>query len=292
MIIVSACAIVMTNIDKVIIQLFWSSADVGYYFSAYRLSQFISMFTLAMGTLLFSTFSMMHANKDITGIRRLTFQSERYLSMIAFPMVFGMIVLAEPATRILLSGWMPVVPILQILPFFVLLAALENPYQNQLLGMNRPKLARNRILIMVCCNLILNIILIPKDIQIFGLNLVGMGAKGAAIATVISYGIGLTYSRVMAFKLTKMKGNPRILLHALSAGFMIFMLYIMLYNFNAIGFITRWYHLLGFSLIGLGIYLGVLVLLREFTKDDFRFFIDILNIKKMLKYINNEIRER
>ena len=113
-------------------------------------------------------------------------------------MVFGMVVLAEPATFILLSGWIPAIPILQILPFFALLAALEAPYQSQFVGTNRPKLARNRVVIMVLCNILLNFFLVPHDIQLLGLTLFGLGAQGAAIATVISYAIGLIYSRVFA----------------------------------------------------------------------------------------------
>ncbi|MCK5111907.1 MAG: flippase [Thermoplasmatales archaeon] len=290
LIIVAVCSDIMTNIDKILIQLFWSSADVGYYFAAFRLSKFINMFTLAIGMLLFPTFSMLHANNNIAGIRKLTFKSERYLSMVVFPMVFGMVLLAEPAAKILLSGWMPAVPLLQILPFLALLAALERPYQSQFLGMNRPKLARNRVLIMVCFNVVLNIVLIPKDIQIFDLDLVGMGARGAAIATVVAYGVGLMYSRVMAWKLTGIKGNPRVLLHAGAGGVMVAILYVLLYNLNMIVFIARWYHLLGFALFGLGIYIGVLYLLREFTKEDLHFFLDVLNIKKMFRYIKEEIR--
>ena len=292
MIIVVACSTIMTNIDKVLIQLFWSSTDVGYYFAAFKLTRFINIFTIAIGTLLFPTYSMLHANNDMKGIRRLTFQSERYLSMIVFPMVFGIVVLAEPAVFILLSGWMPAVPILQILPFFVLLAALERPYQSQFLGMNLPKIARNRILIMVCSNVLLNIVLIPKEIQSLGLNLAGMGAKGAAVATVVSYGVGLIYSRIMIWKISKIKGNPRIILHALAAGIMAFILYFIIYNMNVVSIITRWYHLLGFALLGLGIYIIILFLFNEFTKNDFHFFIDTLNIKKMFRYVNDEMREK
>ncbi|UCF13554.1 MAG: flippase [Thermoplasmatales archaeon] len=293
LVIVVSCSIIMTNIDKVLIQLFWDAADVGFYFAAFRLTVFINMFTLAIGTLLFPTFSMLHADNNIEGIRRLTFQSERYLSMIIFPIVLGMVVLAEPAVFILLSGWMPVVPILQILPFFVLLAALGRPHDVQIVGMGYPKLSRNRVLIMVCFNVVLNIILIPKDIQMLGgIQLAGMGAKGAAIATVISYGIGLVYNRIIAWKLTKVKVNPRILLHGLAAGVMATILYNILYTFNMIEFLTRWYHLLAISLLGLGIYLVILFLFKEFTKIDFHFFIDTLNIKKMIQYIRKELKNK
>jgi len=287
LIIVVACSIIMTNIDKVLIQLFWSASDVGYYFAAFRLSRFINMFTIAIGMLLFPTYSKLHSKNDINGIRKLTFRSERYLSMIVFPMVFGIVILAEPATFILLSGWMPTVPLLQMLPFFTIFAALERPYQSQLMGMNRPKLARNRVVIMVILNILFNIILIPKDIKILGLELFGLGAKGAAIATVIAYSVGLIYSRFVALRLTGIKGNPRILLHLFAA----LLMAIMLYWLNNVVLISRWYHLLGFALLGLGVYLLILYFLKEFSKEDFYFFFDTLNIKKMIRYIKNEIKK-
>jgi len=289
--IVSVCSIIMTNIDKVLIQLFNSSVDVGYYSSAFRLSNFIHMFTLSIGALLFPTFSMLHANNDIAGIRKLASKSERYLSMIVFPMVFGMVVLAGPAVLILLNGWMPAAAILQILPFFVLFAALERPYQSQFLGTNQPKITRNRVIIMVFINVLLNIVLIPKDIQMLGgIQLAGMGARGASIATVASYGVGLIYSRVMAWKLNKIKGDPRIILHFMAAGVMAAIIYVVLYRLNFIIYLTRWYHLILFSLFGLAIYIGILFLLSEFKKDDFHFFIDTLSIKKMFKYVKEELR--
>jgi O-antigen/teichoic acid export membrane protein len=292
MIIVVSSTVIMTNIDKVLIQLFWSAADVGYYFAAFRLAMFINVFTIAIGMLLFPTISLMHSKNDISGICRLTIKAERYLSMIVFPMVLGMVALAQPTVTILLSQWLPAIPILQILPFFVLLVALERPYQSQFLGMNRPKLSRNRVFIMVCCNVLLNIILIPKDIQSLGLNLLGLGARGAAIATVVSYGLGLFYSRLMSWKLTKTKGNPRILLHALASVIMATVLYLMLYIFNIIELITRWYYLLGFAFLGFGVYLVFLYIFREFSKQDFNFFIDAINIKKLTTYIKEEIRKK
>ena len=292
LILVVVSATVMNNIDKVFIQLFWSASDVGYYAAGFKLSNFINMFTLALITLLFPTYSALHSKNDLKRIVHLTYQSERYISMIAFPMVFGMVILAEPATFILLSGWTPSVPILQILPFYALLGGLEAPYQSQFLGTNRPKLTRNRVLIMVITNIFLNLILVPKDIQSLGLTMMGLGAKGAAIATVISFGIGLIYSRFFAWKITGVKGNWRILLHALAASIMVLFLYILLYHFGYIDFILRWYHLLGVSLLGLGIYIFFLYLLKEFTKDDFKFLLDTLNIKKMINYIIDEFRNR
>jgi len=152
--------------------------------------------------------------------------------------------------------------------------------------MNMPKISRNRVLIMVIINVFLNLILIPKDIKIISMSLGGLGATGAAIATVISYAVGLIYTRFKAWKITNIKGNPAILLHAFAA----IIMGVTLYHLSNTFLITRWYHLMSLSFFGLGIYFAVLYLLKEFTKDDFYFFIDTLNIKKMVKYIISEIK--
>lgn len=284
--IVIASSLIMTNIDKVLIQLFWSATEGGYYFAAYRILVFINLFTISIGLLLFPTYSSLHAKKDVKGIQNLTLTSERYLSMIVFPLVFGTIALARPIAKIMLSSWAPTIPILEILTLFALLDALERPYQTQFMGMGYPKLARNRILIMVIINITLNIILIPRNIPSLGINLLGLGAQGAAIATVISYGIGLGYSRIMAWKLIGIKGNLCILLHLFSAVIMVSGLY----GLSTLIEISRWYILIIFGLTGLSIYIGVLFLLREFKKEDFELFRDSFNIKKMINYIITEIR--
>jgi O-antigen/teichoic acid export membrane protein len=287
---VTTSSVIMHNIDKVMIQLFWNAADVGYYFAAFRVSNFITMFTSAIGLLIFPTYSALHKAGNILEIKKLTFDSERHLSLITFPMVFGLVILAEPTAFILLSGWMPAVPLLQILPFVVLLKTLSIPYEAQFNGMDRPEINRNRIIIMLIFNVTLNIILIPKDLQMLGgIKLFGLGATGAAIATATSFLVSLIYTRIMSYRLTKSKGNIRVLLHAFAAIVMAAALNLLLYTFNYVSWVTRWYHLLIFGAIGLTIYLFILSIFREFKKEDFWFYLDALNIRKMFQYIKEEL---
>jgi hypothetical protein len=46
------------------------------------------------------------------------------------------------------------------------------------------------------------------------------------------------------------------------------------------------------GLLGLGIYLGALVLGKEFTRDDLKLFLDILNPQKMKHYVVSELRNK
>jgi O-antigen/teichoic acid export membrane protein len=290
LIIGTAANIIVRNADRVFIQLFWTATQVGYYFASMGISTFIDMFTTGVATLLFPNYSALHAKKDFDGIRKLTMFSERYMSMISFPITLGLVSLASPAVHILLSDkYEPAIPILQILPFFAILNALSRPYGNLLMGMNRPDLARNQTLLQAIVNIILNIFLIPKDIQILHLqHLPGLGAIGAAIAAVIACAVGLIYARYLAWKIVGVKGSLRIVIHLFASIIMGIILYLISINFS----ITRWYYLLAIGFLGLGIYFLVLWLCHEFTKNDFNFFLDTLNIKKMLLYIRKETRNK
>ena len=289
MAIVSTSYIIMTNIDKVFIQLFWGAAQVGEYFAVFNLSRFVMLFVAAVGMLLFPTISEYHAQNNTEAIKNLVLKSERYLSMIVFPIVVIMVVLAEPEIHILLSDkYMPALPVLHILPFVILIDALARPYVSKLQGMDMPELIRNRVLIMLIFNVSLNLVLIPSGIRSLGIELAGLGAQGAAIATVVAYAVGLIYIRITSWKITGMKGNVRIILHAAAATIM----GMILVYACGIFFIGRWYELVAIALCSFAIYFALLFLMREFKKEDFDFFMDTFNIKKMHRYIKDEIRRQ
>ena len=65
-----------------------------------------------------------------------------------------------------------------------------------------------------------------------------------------------------------------------------------LYYMGSLILLVRWYHLLLFAGVGLGIYLGVLFVLKEFKKQDLMFFLDMLHPKEMLNYVKAELKKK
>jgi uncharacterized membrane protein len=119
----------------------------------------------------------------------------------------------------------------------------------------------------------------------FGIN----GPTGAAVATVVSSLVGFFGLRLAAKKLTGIKllqsHTPRhIIAGLIMAG--------LLYYMGSLILLVRWYHLMVFAGVGLGIYLTVLFVLKEFKKQDLMFFLDMLHPKEMLSYIKSELKER
>jgi O-antigen/teichoic acid export membrane protein len=163
------------------------------------------------------------------------------------------------------------------------------PFYSLIIGVNRPGIYAKIGLGISFINIALNILFIPK----WGLlsSFMIYGPLGAAIAMVLSNAVGFVWIRFSAKKLTGIRllqsHTPR---HVLAGIVMSLLLY--LFAFHT-GFfpVIRWYHLFLFSAAGLMIYLGILFILREFTKKDLHFFLDLLNPREMFRYMRAELKE-
>ncbi len=277
--------VITMNIDTTMIQLFYGSADVGYYFGARKISEFLFIFSAATGLLLFPAMSGFHAKNNIPELKKLTYKSERYLSMIVSPITVFTIVLAYPIVHVLLSDqFFPSATLLRLLVVFVFIITLSHPYGVQFSSIGKPIIAAKIGIFISLLDICLNLIFIPESV--FGFRLLGWGARGAAFTTVISGFVGLALTRIVVKKLTGTKSNPRILLHFITALIMGFFLYAL----NTIIYPGRWYELVFFALAGLGMYFAILYLLNEFTKEDYRLFAETLSPLQMAKYIKSELK--
>lgn len=288
MVISSSIVLIITNIDKVFIQLFWGAEEVADYFAVYRLVTFLVIIEASVGLLLFPTISELHAKKDKKQIKELVVKSERYLSMTSFPIVVFMIALPLPILNILLDPkYETAAPILQILPIWALVSIISRPYGPLIMGIDRPWFVTISSIIRVSLNVVLNLIFIPIDIKILGFTGLGLGATGAAIATLCTALFAFIYLRAVAWRLIGLKWNPvHIIKHIIAASGMMLILYYITSFFD----IVRWYQLAIMFFMALGIYFGILYLIREFKKEDYNFFMDTLNPRKMLSYIVGEVK--
>lgn len=284
---VSTIAVISTNIDRVMIGYFWTSAEVGYYFSAQKIAVFVLVLSTSVGTLLFPTISEHHAKNRFEDIRKTTNLALRYISMTVCPAVAFIIVFRKSVIDIALSpSFYPAAPVLVILLIYVLIVSLKSPYIYIVTGMNRPGLAAKAGFIVCAINIVLNTLFIPKNgvLSIFGIN----GPTGAATATVISGFIGLVIFMFLSKRLVGIKISKKPLLHMSVAGITGCLLY---YIIAFVPFV-RWYHLIFFGLVSLAAYLGILYLLKEFTKKDLDFFLDTVNPKEMAGYVKSELKRK
>ena len=283
----SVIGTISVSIDKIMIGYFWTSVEVGYYFTVQQILLFIFILSSAVGVVLFPTLSEHHSSKNFGKLKETTHLAERYTSMVMIPPIVVIIVFANPLITIMLSSaFLPAAPVLITLAIYAFCLGFRTPYSALVSGINRPGIAVKIGFVLCVTNISLNYLLIPEGglLSPIGIN----GPTGAAVATVLSSLVGLFGIRLVAKKLTGIKllqsHTPRHIIAGLvMAG--------ILYYMGSLIPLVRWYHLLVFAGVGLGIYLGVLFVLREFKKQDLFFFLDILHPKEMVSYIKSEMKK-
>jgi O-antigen/teichoic acid export membrane protein len=286
----SIISTISANIDKLMIGYFWTATEVGYYFSLQQILQIILIISVAFNTVLFPVYSGYHSNKDLHKINSTTKLVERYISMVIIAPVVVIIVFANAVISIMLnSAFLPAAPTLVVLTLYAAIASFMAPYYSLLVGMNKPGTYAKIGLGISLIAIALNLVFIPQWglLTTVGIN----GPTGAAVALMVANLVGFVWIRLAAKKLTGIQllqsHTPR---HIIAGAAMGLLLYLVAFR---TGFFPNihWYHFLLFAGIGLVVYLAVLFVLREFTKNDFDFFIELLHPKKMLQYIKTEVKE-
>lgn len=275
-----------TRIDRVMIQHFFSFEEVGFYVAVFQMTYFFMIIPQAIGTLLLPTISEYHSKKDFGNIKRVVHASERYLSMLFLPIIVLMFIFSKSIILIILGeNFLPSANILILLSFMIFFAIATTPYANLIVGINRPGIAGKINLFSCIINILLNVVFIPRELG--GIKLFGLGGVGAALATLIAWMIRWSLFHISSYKLTEIKSNPRILLHFIAG----ILTGIILYMVKE----TIVYHLIyiiPLGLFGIGCYFGILYLMKEFKKDDFYYLLDIVNPKKMGKYMKEEMKNK
>jgi len=288
MMLVSIIGVISVNVDKIMIGYFWTAKEVGYYFSVQQVLQIAIVFPTAVCTVLLPTFSEYYSLKYFQRIRETIHLAERYISMVVTPVVVVIIIFANQVINIMFNGaFLPATSVLITLMVYVLISGLTMPYSSLLSGIDKPGITAKIGFLTCIINIFLNCLLIPKwgVLSYFGIN----GITGAAIAMLASSLFGFFGLRWLAKKYTQINflqnHTPRHILAGIVMGGI-------LYCSNLLIPVTRWYHLLVFALVGLLIYLGVLFCLKEFNKEDLKFFLYLLYPKETLRYVKSELKTK
>lgn len=283
--IASSAIIIASNTDVVMIQWFWSSLDVADYYAAKKIAMLLTMIGISISTVLFPAMSKMHSKGDLEGVKDITLRTERYLSMFVFPVMFFIIIFPDKILNLLSRQMESAIPTLQILVIFYTLVVINSPYSSQLPALNRTDISGKIGVIRAFMNIGLNLIFIPKSLM--GIPLLGMGAMGAALATLITFLVTTVNLRFAAYKLTGAILDKRIMLHISSA-----ILTSILFLLIDTSWVRSWYTVAFISVLFMVVYMGILYLIKELKKEDIEVFIEAFHPGKMIKYIGGEIRQK
>jgi len=283
LVIASSFSTISVNIDKVMIRFFMRIADVGFYYGTQNIVGALQIISYPVMMLLIPTISEYHSKKEFKSIKAIIYMAERYLSMVMFPVCIFVFVFATPIIKIFLgTAFLPAVNVLRAFSILAIVGAMTRPYSAALVGINLPKTVAAITIGGSIFNIILNFFFIPKEI--FGITVLGLAATGAAIATIVTWTTTSVFQRIVLYKKAGVGFNWTILKQVAVAAIVA----VIAYNLfpataNVIGLII-------YGIIIYAAYLLGLFLIKEFTKKDIKFFMNIAHPGRMKSYITSEIR--
>ncbi|MBN1539227.1 MAG: oligosaccharide flippase family protein [Candidatus Thermoplasmatota archaeon] len=286
---VSVLATLTPNIDKIMIQLFWDSSNVAIYLGGQKFSAYLITISTGLGMILFPTFSAMKTNGMRAEIRELIRSSERLIVMIMGPLCAIIFALSLPIVTIFGTGdYSASYMVLQPLTVWGFLKSLNAPYSNLMMGIGKPWVLVVTSIVSISSIVLLNLIFIPKDIQILGISLLGMGPRGAAVATMISVVLTNLIFRLFTYRYVKVFFNPRSLKFVIASIITGGVVFTLEHFFP----VKNLFVLIAYTGLGLLLYLGLIMVMRTTDKKDRALLLNILNPSLMGRYIKDELMNR
>jgi PST family polysaccharide transporter len=278
---------VTSNLDKILIGYFDTPGNVAYYSSAQTMLGTLGVIGSAVATLTFPSFSRLHSEGNIESIRKVTHAAERYISMIGIPAATLIILFpTEVCVALFGSQFAPAGDTMRFLAITMTLTLLNQVYTSQILGVNRPDISAKIILGTFALNVVLLLIFIPDSL--FGIKMLGLSYTGAAIASVITALAVFLSIRLIVRDLTGTKSNPRIIRHLVAGAFA----GVAIVGLDQVYPLSGIFRLIIFSVVTLVAFFAALAALKEFTREDISYFLDLINPGKMISYMGDEMKNQ
>ncbi len=262
-------------VDKLVIEYFCGSLDVGYYTSAMGLVYAATALGLALNNVLLPKFSELVKNKDVEKIEEVLWSSQRYISMALIPCVIFVFVFGnEIALMLLGASYIGAGDALSILAITIYLNILIGIMTQLLYSTNNTKEYRNATIIYASLTMGLFLLLTPESIG--GIKLAGLGITGTSLGMSIGCFIFLL---ILLLLVKRTSGIVPIFKdvykHIIAGVLALTFTYFMQYYLDPQGLFT----LILIGLASIAFYLCILFIVRGLTKQDILFVLDSVNPK-------------
>jgi O-antigen/teichoic acid export membrane protein len=253
--------------DRYIVSYFLGVAAAGIYSAAYAIANYAAFVLAPLSLVLYPTIIKFYEEGKINETRNYLKYSLKYFLMIAIPSAFGLSILAKPFLLILTKPEFATGN--NVVPFIACGAVLFGFYQiciHIIFLANRTHLTMRLLGTAAALNIVLNILLIPP-----------MGIVGAAIATLVAYGVLGILTWVVSRRYLKFDLSLLFILKsAIASAIMALCIYLFDPSSGAEVIIS----IVG----GILIYFGFLLIMKGLSKSEIRFFLNFVreNLGKIL----------
>lgn len=247
---------VVRSSDRYVISYFLGAASVGIYSAGYGVGTIPFMLIQVLAFVLPPALSKLYDEGRMEEVKMHLRYSLKYLLAAAIPFVFGAVVLAYPVLKVfstaeIASEGYLVVPLVALSTLFF---AAYVPILQILVLVKKTKITGAIWISCALVNLGLNILVVPR-----------WGILGAAITTLIAYALALGLTTYYSFKEFRFPIDWRFVVKSLIAsGVMSAAIWAIAPEGTLVTILT--------IIAGTAVYGAILLLLKGFTKEEFRFF--------------------
>jgi len=283
--VVSMIIIVDLYLDKAVIGYFWGEHELGLYFGVQKMAIFVSVFSLAVATLILPSVTTYFTRKDVAASWDVVNQAERYVSLIVIPTAAFYLMYGTDILRVFLSGEFPgSVGTMDLLVIGSTVLALVLPLRSAIAGVGSHRTLFWVGVVGLALQLVLMLFLVPDGVA--GFDMLGMKGLGAAVALLITSVYYFFTLRYMAWRTAKILPNSRSFKHIVGAITMIGAMYVV--DWLIIGPID-WIALVVLAVVGLVSYSLASYFMGELEASDYRYFRSMLNQHDTFEYVVNEL---
>jgi O-antigen/teichoic acid export membrane protein len=283
--VVSMIIVLDLFLDKVVVGHFWGAEVVGLYFGVQRMAVFVGVFSLAVATLILPSVMAYFTRKDVASSWDIVNQAERYVSLIVIPTAAFYLTFGEEILGVFLTGeFASEVRTMNLLVIASTVVALALPLRSAIAGVGKPTTLFYIGVGGIGVQLAALLILVPRSA--FGIQMLGLGAFGAAASLLVSSIYYFFVLRYMAWRIAKIVPNSRSFRHLMCALLMVGVMYTL--DWLVIS-ADQWFGLIALALAGTVTYGVSAYMLGELEASDYRYFRNLLNPQDTIQYAVNEL---
>lgn len=253
---------VTSSSDRYVISFFIGIASVGIYSAGYTIGHVLSFFAAPLALVLLPTLSKLYDENQMNMVRTHLTYSVKYFLMLAIPSVFGLSVLANSLLKIFtapefVATGSIVVPIVAVSYLFF---GVYVVFSQVFILIKKTRIIGILWAVAALLNLGLNIIFVPR-----------FGVLAAAVTTLVTYTLVVTITVILSTRYLRFETDRVFILKSIAAALVMSLI---IWKLNPTG-IT---HVLGVMGLGAVIYFGFLFLVKSFSQNEIRFFMQLFKI--------------
>ncbi len=212
----AVCTSIAANINIVFVQWFGTQSDVAYYAGGFTLLGIFGFIGVAVSQLSFPQFSRLHADGDIEGIRKITLDAERYISMVGMPILLVLALFPTEVIVLLLGQQFEAAgEPMRLLAIAGFIGMLSQAGMAQVNAVNRPGTLAKIASVTLALNVLLLLVFVP--VSILGLGALGLSYIGASIVAIIVAVLSLGLVHIAIWRLTGTGFNAHVVAHVACA---------------------------------------------------------------------------